>query len=298
LGLKSALLNIYDKKYKKLMIISLLLVILSIGYLGYNYATTGELFKKGVSLKGGITLTIPVQEKQNLKQIEKTIKNQLPKADLTIRELTEAGKPKAIIIEASDTTPDELIKATKKTSLTVEKGNYNIENMGSTLGQSFFKQTTKSIIIAFILMSIVVFITFRALVPSLFVILAAVSDIISTIAAADFLGIKMSTAGIAALLMLIGYSVDTDILLTTKVLKRRKEGGSLFERTIKAAKTGLTMSLTSLAAAAISLIFAQSNTLKQIMLIIVIGLLFDIVYTWIQNAGILRLYMEKKHGTH
>jgi len=56
-------------------------------------------------------------------------------------------------------------------------------------------------------------------VPSSCVILAAVSDIISTIAVTNLLGLKMSTAGIAALLMLIGYSVDTDILLTTKVLK-------------------------------------------------------------------------------
>ena len=102
--------------------------------------------------------------------------------------------------------------------------------------------------------------------------------------------------GIAALLMLIGYSVDTDILLTTKVLKRRKEGGTAFERTVKAAKTGLTMSLTSLAAATACLIFSQSDVIKQIMTIIVIGLLFDIIYTWIQNAGILRWYMEKKHG--
>lgn len=298
MSIKSKLLGVYDKKYKKLMIISFLLLLLSFGYLGYNYATTGELFKKGVSLKGGITLTISTQEKHDLGQIEEILKKELPKADITTREITEAGKPKAIVIEASDTTPDELIETAKKTRLGLREENYNLESMGSTLGESFFKQTTKAILIAFLLMSIVIFLTFKALVPSLFVILAAISDIISTIAAIDILGIKMSTAGIAALLMLIGYSVDTDILLTTKVLKRRKEGGTVFERTIKAAKTGLTMSITSLVAASACLIFSQSDVIKQIMIIIVIGLLFDIIYTWIQNAGILRWYMEKKYGKH
>ena len=37
----------------------------------------------------------------------------------------------------------------------------------------------------------------------------------------DFLGIEISAAGIAAFLMLIGYSVDTDILLTSRALKRK-----------------------------------------------------------------------------
>ena len=42
--------------------------------------------------------------------------------------------------------------------------------------------------------------------------------------------------GIAAFLLLIGYSIDSDILLTTKVLKRRM--GTLFERVKSAMKTG------------------------------------------------------------
>jgi preprotein translocase subunit SecF len=34
--------------------------------------------------------------------------------------------------------------------------------------------------------------------------------------------------------------------------------------------------------------------LKTISLILIIGLLLDLMYTWIQNAGILRMYLEKK----
>ena len=107
---------------------------------------------------------------------------------------------------------------------------------------------------------------------------------------------KLSTAGIAALLMLIGYSVDTDILLTTKVLKRKGEGGTVFERTVGAMGTGLTMTITALSASIIGAVLIKSDTIKQIMILITIGLLFDMFYTWFQNAGILRWYMEKKDG--
>jgi len=156
------------------------------------------------------------------------------------------------------------------------------------------QQTITAILIAFIAMAVVVFITFRAWVPSMFVILAAVSDIISTLAVISLLGIKLSTAGVAAFLMLIGYSVDTDILLTTRVLKRKE--GTVFERILKAMKTGMTMSGTSLFAAFVAFYFSKSDVIRQIMLIIFIGMLFDMIYTWLQNASILRIYMEKRHG--
>ena len=59
-------------------------------------------------------------------------------------------------------------------------------------------------------------------------------------------------------------------------------------------RTGFTMSFTTLAAILVALIFVQSETVKQIMIILFIGLIVDLLMTWIQNVGVLRLYLEKK----
>ncbi len=294
--LKESLLSIYDKQYKKLMVFSFLLLFVCIIYLGVSYARTGELFEKSVSLKGGITMTVPIGSAVDIHQLEIVLTDKFPQADISIREITEAGRPIALIVEAADVTADELESALPELGVPLESGKYSVESMGSSLGQKFFSQTIKSLIYAFIFMSIVVFLTFRSFLPSMFVILAAASDIISTIAVINLMGMKLSTAGIAALLMLIGYSVDTDILLTTKVLKRKGEGGSIFDRTVGALRTGLTMTGTALVASIIGLIFTQSDVIKQIMIIVTIGLCFDIIYTWFQNAGILRLHLEKKQN--
>ncbi|MBW3018798.1 protein translocase subunit SecF [Candidatus Woesearchaeota archaeon] len=287
--------TIYNEHYKKLMVLSFILLFASVIVLGVNYAQTGELFKKGVSLKGGITITIPTTD-IDVDQLEAGVSGALQNSDVVARAITEAGVTKAVIVEAADTTREQLEDAIKNQGIDLVEGEYSVESMGGALGENFFRQTMKALVFAFIAMAIVVFITFRALVPSLFVILAAFSDIATTLAAVDVLGMRLGTAGIAAFLMLIGYSVDTDILLTTKVLKRRKEGGTLYQRTVKAMKTGLIMSLTSLVAALAAAIFSQSDTIKQIMIIVAIGLFFDMLYTWIQNAGILRWWMEKKYG--
>ena len=55
--------------------------------------------------------------------------------------------------------------------------------------------------------------------PTLAVILAAFSDMVVTLSIFNLTGMQLGKGGIAAFLMLIGYSVDTDILLSTMVLK-------------------------------------------------------------------------------
>ncbi|MDP1695678.1 MAG: hypothetical protein Q8L29_02055 [archaeon] len=130
--------------------------------------------------------------------------------------------------------------------------------------------------------------------PSVVVILCAFADIVMTIAVVDYMGINLSTAGIVAFLMLIGYSVDTDILMTTRLLKKKE--GNVNSRLYGAFKTGMTMTLTSIASvgAAYIVIGNSSETLKQIFTILLIGLSFDIINTWITNASILRWYMGAK----
>ena len=169
---------------------------------------------------------------------------------------------------------------------------YTAEIMGSALGKRFFKEGLMALLIAFVLMSIVVFASFRVFVPCMAVILAAFSDMAITIAVVDLMGMKIGTAGIATFLMLIGYSVDTDVLLSTRVLKRHE--GTVEDRVVSSMKTGMLMTVTALAAAFSALLITQSEVIRQIMTILIIGLLADIINTWIQNVGMLLLYLERK----
>jgi len=50
--------------------------------------------------------------------------------------------------------------------------------------------------------------------------------------------------------------------------------------------------LTTLGAVIVGFALSQSETLQQVFLILIIGLLVDIINTWLQNAGLLRFYLE------
>jgi len=286
---------IYGKQYKKLLFITIGLLFLAIIQILVQYAATGEFVQKDISLKGGLSVTVPLNSKVDTNELQNQLSKEFPDAYINVRSLSKAGAQIGLIVDASDIDENDLVTALK--NYIGDKGrDYSIEIMGSSLGKSFFRQTLVALLIAFLLMGIVVFITFRTVVPSSAVILSAFSDIVVTLAIVNLFGIKISTAGIAAFLMLIGYSVDTDILLSTRVLKRKE--GTVFERILNSMKTGMTMTMTTMAAVIAALIISPSPVIKQIMTILLIGLCVDILNTWIQNAGILRLYMEKKVSTN
>ncbi|MBW2976624.1 protein translocase subunit SecF [Candidatus Woesearchaeota archaeon] len=287
--------RIYEEHYKKLLIIPFALLFLAVLLIGFKAAATGDFINRDVSLKGGVTVTIPTEQKVDILQLKNTLSAKFPDNDISTKFISQLGTQVGIIIEADieENQVKSLIdEAGKVLSTELAREDYSIEVIGPSLGASFFREVIIALLIAFLFMSIVVFLYFRTFVPSAAVILAALSDILITLSIVNLMGIKLSTAGIAAFLMLIGYSVDTDILLSTRVLKRKE--GTEMGRVYGALKTGVMMSLTTLIAAIIALIFTQSEVIKQIMLILLIGLLVDLVNTWIQNVGILRLYLESK----
>ena len=296
---KEKIAYVYEHHYKALLIIPFLVLFLAIAQIGYQVATTGDFIHKGVSLSGGVSITIPVETDVDSDALENQLLSRFPSLDVNVRSLESLGSKTAVVIEA-DIDPNDnaefaaFIQAVGQ-SLGRELGasDYSVEFFGSSLGANFFNQAFQAMLVAFLFMSIVVFILFRSFVPSSAVILAAFSDIVVTIAVVNILGVKVSTAGIAGFLMLIGYSVDTDILLSSRVLKRTD--GTVQDRIYSSLRTGIMLTLTALAVTIIGFIFSNSDVLSQIMLIVTIGLLADLVFTWIQNAGILKWYMEAKH---
>ncbi|MEK6855282.1 MAG: protein translocase subunit SecF [Nanoarchaeota archaeon] len=286
----------YDKHYKIMLLIPVLLFIFSIGYLINFQIKNGDIIYKDVSLTGGTTITV---FDANVKIDE--IKSALEKdfSDISIREILDfrTGAQKGFILETKATT--EKIKPALEDYLgyVLNQNNSSIEFSGESVSLGFYKQLRFSVLIAFLLMALVVFLIFRTFVPSAAVIFAALADITMTLFVVDIFGITLSVAGIVSFLMLIGYSVDTDILLTTRVLKGKE--GSVNERIYGAFKTGMTMTLTAIAAISVSLFFvySASGTLRQMFTIILIGLFFDMINTWLTNASIIKWYAEKKVKT-
>lgn len=287
----------YNKNYKLLMIIPIALFLISLVVIGMQYNETGDIIIKDVSLEGGISATVSTNNPIELSEIEEIIKTKSPKSDVFVRELSEFGSNKriGILVEASEM-EENLLKniLEDKLDMKLSEDNYSVEQAGGSLGESFYRQMLIAMVLAFILMAVVILITFRTIIPSIATVSAALIDITVAIGILDLFNVRIGTAGIAALLLLIGYSVDDNVLLTTKALKRTE--GSLFARMMEAMKTGLSMTVTTITAVSIGYFVSSSYVLKEIFLIIFIGMLIDISTTYLLNTGILKLYLKRKHA--
>lgn len=285
----------YLKNYKKVLIVPALLIILTAIFLINFNAKNGDIIYKDVSLTGGTTYSV-FHEDIDLEDLRTHLEEKY--SDVIVRGISDirSGEQSGFFVEVRE--EPEVIKADLEEYLGFEinSENSSVEFSGASLSEGFYKQLRLAIILAFVFMAIVVFVIFRTVIPSSAVILSALADIIMTIAVVDLMGMQLSTAGVIAFLMLIGYSVDTDILLTTRLLKERK--GSVKDALKATFKTGITMTLTSIAAVTVALImiFTLSDALRQIFTVLLVGLLFDIFNTWVMNAGILLWYVEKKEG--
>ncbi|HLD33738.1 MAG TPA: protein translocase subunit SecF [Candidatus Nanoarchaeia archaeon] len=292
---KEKVIHFYDKNYKKLLILPMLLLVLSIAQIAYQVYSTGDFINKGTSLKGGSVISISTET--DVAVIREFLDERFPGQGINVRSITDTGRQIGVTIDTPAQTDEEItpILAALRERVQFGDDDITVEITGSSLGSSFFRQTFTALIIAFILMSLVVFLYFRMFVPSIAVVLAGFSDLVETVAIFNLTGYELSTAGIAAFLMLIGYFVDANILLTSRVLKRRE--GTFLDRFKGAFTTGMTMITATFAAVIAALIFTNSPVVREIMVILSIGLVVDVINTWVQNAAILRIYLEKD-STH
>jgi len=170
----------------------------------------------------------------------------------------------------------------------------SVQTVSPLLSTHFIEKALQVVAVSAILSIVFVFIFFRTLIPSLAVLIGALSDSVIALGAMGALGIPLTLPSFAALLMLIGYSLDTDILLTMRVLKRK---GNPRDKAYWAMNTGLTMSVTAIIAFSVIFVLALLThipTYFEISSVALAGLVGDMFATWGINAVLLLWHVEKR----
>ncbi|WP_407461992.1 protein translocase subunit SecF [Methanobrevibacter sp.] len=269
------------ENHKILIAIPIILALLSLVLIGVNG------LEQGVDLKGGSQAELQLLGSVTPTELEQTLDAKLNTNNIKV---TNNGNNK-VTVELENN-----VNSSTFTSAINGKANViSYNEIGPVLSEEAMGQIYVAMIFAFLFMAVTVFIVFREPVPSVAIILAALCDILIALGGMSIFKIPLSIASVGALLMLIGYSVDTDILLTTRLLKRRE--GTVESRAKNAMYTGLTMSFAAIAAMGIlfvvtKLIMPEATTLSNISAVLVIGLVGDILSTWLMNLGILKTYID------
>ena len=274
---------------RQIMLVPIAVIILALISLGVTYVSTGSPVKLGIEFTGGTLITVPGIGSEESVAAEFASYPLQDVRDIGNRYMLQFGP-------MSDLEYSQLVKLANDRFESPD-----IRHMGPIYSKELQSQVARYLPLSFIFMAIVVFVVFRQFVVSALVVLCALADILIAAASMNLTGVALSLGTVAALLMLIGYSVDTDILLSMRVLKRK---GDVDEKIKGAMQTGLTMAGTTISAVIALIIisnflylivpsFTRMDIIADMTMVLIFGLAADVFNTWVTNAQGLRWYLGR-----
>lgn len=269
--------------YKVLIAVPLIILALSLSYLFLKLSTDG--LNLDIDLKGGTQIIV----ESNKALSEQELEGILEEYDANIRIASGLTGYSAFIEFDASIESQDVLDTLEGSGYSFD--DYSIQTVGPSLGAASFNQALIVLVIAFVFMAMTILFIFKIPIVSLYVTLCPAFDIIATLAISQMLGIKLSLASFAALLMIIGYSVDDDVMITTRLLKGE---GSMDERIKGSYKTSFTTTAATMVALFALYAMSLSTVITQIASILLIGLVLDLQNTWLFATPLLRWHIERK----
>ncbi|MEK9741830.1 MAG: protein translocase subunit SecF [Pelagibacteraceae bacterium] len=291
--------NLYDKHYNFLkfknffMSISLILFCLSVIF----FYTKG--LNLGVDFKGGTVIEMKFLDKQNSENIRKS----LLKINLGDVKVKEFGSDREFLatIEKKGQNNDFVssIKSHLEKDLNKKVEFRRIEVVGSKISKELTRDGIYSVVIALILMLIYIWFRFEWQF-SLGSIIALIHDVIITIGAFSFIGYEFNLSIVAAILTIVGYSMNDTVIIYDRIREFLKKDdqtkledlinnsiNSTLSRTLKTSGTTLL--------ALISIYFFGGEILKGFSFALIWGIIIG-TYSSIFVASPILIYFNVKRN--
>jgi len=272
---------------RQLAAVPLAVLLVALVVLGGAYVLTGTPVALGMEFTGGTEIRFAADAPED--EVRESL------ADVESESITPIGTGDSYVLTTQEQDPTEV----DGIESAIEDAGYELEQTETrspTFGGDTQSEALLGVALAFVGMSALVALMFRAFVPSIAVVASAFSDLVIPLALMSLFGIELTLGAVAALLMLVGYSVDSDILLNNHVLKRH---GGFYESASRAMRTGVSMTVTSIAAMTVMFVVATLFAiplLPEIALILVFGLVADLMNTYMLNMSLLRWYKYEGIG--
>ncbi len=269
--------------YKISLAVPIAILALCSIYLLWQMTTTG--LNLDIDLKGGTQIIAESESAVN----EKEIIDILEEYDANARTASGLTGHSVFIEFDASIDSNDILETLREKGYDFE--DYSVQSVGSSLGAASLQQAFFVLVIAFIFMALTILFIFKTPIISFYITLTPVFDIIETLAITQLIGIKLSLASFAALLMIIGYSVDDDVMITTRLVKG---GGDTKEKLKDSYKTSFTTTAATMVALIALYTMSLSSVITQIASVLLIGLLVDLQNTWLFSTPLLRWHLERK----
>ena len=283
----------FNKYYNKFNVLSISLVVISLFSLLFKCLNFGIDFK-GVSL---IELRSS-DSKINVSSLRDNL-NQLDLGDVSVKNF---GNETDFLIKFEKNDNKNVIEIIKS-SLDKSFGNSfsfrRVENVGPKVSSELLKSGIIAITVALFLMLVYIWIRFEWQF-SLGAILALFHDVIVTLGLFSLLGLEINLSIIAAVLTIVGYSMNDTVVIFDRVRENLKKFSDIKIYDLTNISINETLSRTLITSvttllALLSIFFFGGEVLKGFSLAMIFGVIFGTYSSiYIANTVLVRLRVSQK----
>lgn len=282
------------KNYKIFFSITIIFLLIGFG----SIVTRG--FNLGIDFTGGSIVDLTFENPVNVAQVRDVLKEH-DMGNSIIQLENSDGKTEAnSVLIRTGVVEDTELRATMN-DLQSKLGNYQIqrvEQVGATIGSELVQQAAMAIVLSWVLM--IAYITFRFEFKfAIAAIIALIIDVLVVLSYFSLFQMEMDSSFVAALLTVVGYSVNGTIVIFDRIrenLKIHRRSESLGEMVVNSIWQCMTRTIYTVATslfAIVSIFLFGGETIHNFSFAMLVGFASG-AYTSIFLAGPMWMFLKNK----
>ena len=282
------------KNYKIFFSITIIFLLIGFG----SIVTRG--FNLGIDFTGGSIVDLTFENPVNVAQVRDVLKEH-DMGNSIIQLENSDGKTEAnSVLIRTGVVEDTELRATMN-DLQRKLGNYQIqrvEQVGATIGSELVQQAAMAIVLSWVLM--IAYITFRFEFKfAIAAIIALIIDVLVVLSYFSLFQMEMDSSFVAALLTVVGYSVNGTIVIFDRIrenlkIHRRSESlGEMVDNSIWQCMTRTIYTVATSLFAIVSIFLFGGETIHNFSFAMLVGFASG-AYTSIFLAGPMWMFLKNK----
>lgn len=282
------------KNYKIFFSITIIFLLIGFG----SIVTRG--FNLGIDFTGGSIVDLTFENPVNVAQVRDVLKEH-DMGNSIIQLENSDGKTEAnSVLIRTGVVEDTELRATMN-DLQSKLGNYQIqrvEQVGATIGSGLVQQAAMAIVLSWVLM--IAYITFRFEFKfAIAAIIALIIDVLVVLSYFSLFQMEMDSSFVAALLTVVGYSVNGTIVIFDRIrenlkIHRRSESlGEMVDNSIWQCMTRTIYTVATSLFAIVSIFLFGGETIHNFSFAMLVGFASG-AYTSIFLAGPMWMFLKNK----
>jgi len=282
------ILSFIENNYKKFLMISMVIFVIFVGTILFNYFKYGYIINKSITISGGYVTLINNNYHITNPEIQNTL-NQMNITDYVLY-----STPNIIYIESGKQINETLLinLLNQDYNIKLLPTDISIQHYSSLVGNLIFNQFLFFVILAMVLTAFVIFIAFRVSKITLNIISTILFDVIGLLAILSITKYPIGANGFIGMLMILGFAIDNNVVLSTNIVKEKEK--PFIERVRMSFRVGMLMEIIALYTLLLLYFIVPEPSVDEFAFVLSVAIILDLLYYLIGNIPLYKYFEAKK----